>query len=429
MPGKVTRVSVLVRPNRAESGRAALASRAGKAEAAVKRYAGDSFFFRDVSGPATCCGMPLILYLDTQDYINLFNEPDDGPNHCVLAELLSLRDRGEIVIGFSFATIMEFITKPDVTNRPERVRRGQLIKDICGPNAFPYPSDIPKGASFPNDGIWMTHAKDKLITARDFREKMRAMFLEDLAKIDGLNRQERRFLARRTSLAELARRLDSTWGRNRSDWGDIPVSDEIIQSRIFERFIKGHCSDHEFESQMNSWFFDPAEYSRIVYDYADKPNLIVEFFCKSIDDIERAAKGIQEMAEKVRGMNAEIMKIRSRLIEVGIEKSEARKLTKQFPIPEPSTLDPNLETILGKGRVGHFKHYMSRISKPGYTFKRSDVMDLFQLCYAYDCDLFRCDKAMANIFRDYEPFQGKLVASFRELPDRVAGLVDLFERC
>lgn len=68
--------------------------------------------------------MPLIIYLDTQDYIKLFNEPEDGPNQRILADLLAYRDSGEIVMGFSFATIMEFITKPDVTNRPERVRRG-----------------------------------------------------------------------------------------------------------------------------------------------------------------------------------------------------------------------------------------------------------------------------------------------------------------
>ena len=96
--------------------------------------------------------MALIVYLDTQDYINLFNESDEGPNHQVLADLLEHRDRGEIVIGFSFATILEFITKPDAANRRERVRRGQLVKDICGPNAFPYPTAIPKGASFPMTG-------------------------------------------------------------------------------------------------------------------------------------------------------------------------------------------------------------------------------------------------------------------------------------
>ena len=46
-------------------------------------------------------------------------------------------------------------------------------------------------------------------------------------------------------------------------------------------------------------------------------------------------------------------------------------------------------------------------------------MDLIQMCYAYDCDLFRCDKSMANTFRNFEPFQGKLVDRFSELPKRI----------
>jgi hypothetical protein len=46
-------------------------------------------------------------------------------------------------------------------------------------------------------------------------------------------------------------------------------------------------------------------------------------------------------------------------------------------------------------------------------------MDLMQFCYAYDVDLFRCDKAMAHIFRDYEPFRGKLVSSFFQLPEKI----------
>ena len=92
--------------------------------------------------------MTLIMYLDTQDYINLFNVPDNGA-HQVLAELLAYRDQGEIVIGFSFATIMEFISKPDAANRCERVRRGQLIKDICGPNAFPFRYRNSKGGVIP----------------------------------------------------------------------------------------------------------------------------------------------------------------------------------------------------------------------------------------------------------------------------------------
>lgn len=369
--------------------------------------------------------MALIIYLDTQDYINLFNEPDGGPNHQVLADLLAYRDRDEIVIGFSFATIMEFITKPDAANRGERVRRGQLIKDICGRNAFPYPSELPERVSFPNDGIWMFSAGEKAMSAKNFRQQMHATLLEELGKLEGLNRKQRRQLGRKATMAELFRRTDSTWGRKRSDWGDFPVSDELLESRIVERFVKGQCSDREFEERINAWFSDPAEYSRIVYDYADQPNLVDKFFGGATKRFETSVRVVQEAVADIRSLNEEILKARANLVEAGMDKSEARNLTKQYAIPQldSKTFGPNLESVLGKGRAEHFRHYVVRTMRPGFTFKRSDLMDLFQMCYAHDCDLFRCDKAMADMFRGFEPFQGKLVGRFSELPTRIEELL------
>lgn len=365
--------------------------------------------------------MPLIVYLDTQDYINLFNEPDDGPNHQALANLLSFRDRGEIVIGFSFATIMEFITKPDMENRPERVQRGQLIKDVCGPNAFPYITDLAKGAEFPNGGRWMFGRDEKVVTAKQFKRQMHTMLVDELAKVEGLNRSQRRQLGRKASMTELIRKNGSTWGHKRSDYAGFPVSDEIIESRVLERFMKGQCSDAEFERRMNAWFSDPAEYSRIVYDYADHPNVIAKYFGKPTDDIEQLAGQIQEVVVEIQKMNVDRLSARSTLVEVGFDKKEARRLTKQFTLPEPDPekVTTKLEAVVGKGRAGHFHHYLTRIMKPGYAFKRSDVMDLMQMCYVYECDLFRCDKAMANTFRDFEPFKGKLVGRFADLPNRI----------
>ena len=369
--------------------------------------------------------MALIVYLDTQDYINLFNESDEGPNHQVLAELLEHRERGEIVIGFSFFTIFEFITKPDAANRRERVRRGQLVKEICGPNAFPYPTAIPKGASFPNDGMWMFTAGEKVMSAQRFRKMMHAVYLEELGKTKGLRRSQRRRLGSKASMLEFFHKAGSTWGRNRADWGDFPVSDELLQSRIIERFMKGECSGREFEKRINAWLSDPTEYSRIVYDYADQPNLLEKYFGKPIGDIEQLVMTLQDAASSIQQLNDRVLKIRTNLVEAGMQRSEARQRTKQFSILELDlkTFGAKLEAVLGKGRWEHFGHYTARVTKPGYAFKRSDVMDLFQMCYTYDCDLFRCDKNMANTFRSFEPFRGRLMERFAYLPGRIRGLL------
>ncbi|WP_273283211.1 hypothetical protein [Pseudooceanicola atlanticus] len=363
--------------------------------------------------------MPLIIYLDTQDYINLFNEPKDGPNHDVLNELLAFKERGEVVIGFSFATIVEFITKPDAANREERVQRGQLIKDICGPNAFPNMFDLARGATFPNGGQWMLGKGEKVMSASSFKRQMHKTLVEELSKTEGLNRNQRRQLGRKSSMHELMRRSTSNWGRRKSDYGGFPVSDEIVESRLLERFMKGQCTDAEFERRMNAWVSDPAEYSRIIYDYADHPNVIEKFFGKPIGEIEKLSVTVKEAVDGLKKLNEAQLATRVTLVDAGFEKSEARKLTKQFSLPVPREGHPKLEAAVGKERAGHFQHYFSKMLRPGFNFKPSDVMDLMQMCYAYECDLFRCDKAMASLFKDFAPFEEKLVGRFRELPDRI----------
>lgn len=364
---------------------------------------------------------PLILYLDTQDYIRLFTEADDGPAHEILEQLLVYRDRGDIVIGYSWAIMLEFITRPTLDFREERVRRGQLVKDICGPHAFPFYSDLKNGARFPNNGIWLTGSDGKLVTAKDLRRQMEKQYLKTLAEQPGLNRRQLRKLKTKSGMRQLLRENTSIWGTKREDFKGFPVSDEFIESGIMTRFLKGRCSDAELEERFNRWFSDPAEFSRIVYDYADKPNLIDEFFGTNVKKIEEALRQVQEANRDCDDIAKNIRGKRQELIDIGIDKRIARQLTTP---PKRAVLDPSdvvkkLEDHLGDGRADHIGHYLVRASQKDYNFKPSDVMDIMQMCYVPDCDLFRCDKAMANLYRDYEPFSGKLVARFTDLPARI----------
>lgn len=365
---------------------------------------------------------PLIIYLDTQDYIKIFNERGNGQNQKILEKLLEYRDRGEILIGFSFVIMLEFITKPDEKNRHERVRRGQLVKQICGPNAFPSLMDMGRGSSFPNAGRWMFSHEENVISARDFKDKMKSMFIKSVNEDERFNRKQRRKILRMKDHSSLLGQIGEVWGRKRSDYGDLPISDEFIKDRVFERFLKGDITEEDFENRITLWLSDPAEYSRIIYDYAKFPNVIEKYYGDSISSIEHNLIILQDTTFRIRQLNNLLMNIRNRLIDTGIDKNTARKMTKKFDYQEydMSAILSEIESKIGSGRGGHFHHYMRRAVNPEYTFKKSDIMDLLQMCYAYDCDLFRCDKAMANTFKMYEPFRGKLVSRFAELPDRIS---------
>jgi Fe2+ transport system protein FeoA len=271
----------------------------------------------------------------------------------------------------------------------------------------------------------MLSSDEKGISAKSFKLEMHKTLSDTLASAKGLNRQQRRKFGRKSTMVELLRSSDSTWGRKRADYGDFPVSNEIVESHILERFMKGLCSDKEFETKMNAWLSDPAEFSRIAYDYADQPNMIDASFGKTIDNIERLVNDVHVNLDELRKSNEARLDTRKRLMELGMGKSEAVRITKQIALPEFNIRNQNdkLEAMFGVGRAGHFDHYFSRMVRKGYSFKRSDVMDVMQMCYAYDCQLFRCDKAMADTFKDFEPFKGKLVGRFSELPERVSALL------
>lgn len=363
----------------------------------------------------------LVVYLDTQDYIRLFNEQGHGPAHEVLDQLLALRSKGFIVIGYSWAIMLEFITRPTDEYREERVRRGQLVKDICGRNAFPFYTDLKRGARFPNNGYWLTGRNGKLLTAGWFRREMERQYLTTLAEQQGLNRSQRRRLRTPSAMRQLLRENTSTWGSKRSDFKGFPVSDELIDSGVLTRFLKGRCSDAEFEERVNRWFSDSSEFSRIAYDYADHPNLLDEFFGPSLKKIEGALLGMQEASRNFDEIGQAIQSRRQDLIRMGFDKRKARELTPPHKRPtfDPTDVVRKLEELIGKGRVEHFGHYFLKASRKGYKFQRSDIMDVMQMCYVSDCDFFRCDKAMADLYKDFEPFAGKLVAKFSDLPTKI----------
>ena len=134
----------------------------------------------------------------------------------------------------------------------------------------------------------------------------------------------------------------------------------------------------------------------------------------ALQQMQEANHNFDDLGNTIRGQ-------RQNLIDMGFDKRTARQLTPpvQRPTLDPSDVVHKIEDHIGEGRAGHIGHYLLKAAQKNYGFKRSDFMDIIQMCYVSDCDLFRCDKAMADLYRDYDPFTGKLVAKFTDLPARI----------
>lgn len=83
---------------------------------------------------------------------------------------------------------------------------------------------------------------------------------------------------------------------------------------------------------------------------------------------------------------------------------------------DPADVIHNIEGHIGAGRADHIERYTITASRKDHNINRSDFMDVFQMCNVPDCDLFRHDKAMVDLYRGYESFNGELVAKFTDLP-------------
>lgn len=156
--------------------------------------------------------MSLIVYLDTQDYINFFHAKDGDRNSRILKEILEQRDAGRIILCYSFVTIMEFITKPNEENRDERVRRGQLIKSICGKNSLPFLTELNEGVNFPNEGHWMLSSKDRIISAKKFKLQLINRLRESILSSSEYNRATRKRLSKPSEVQKMFKQPNMKFG-------------------------------------------------------------------------------------------------------------------------------------------------------------------------------------------------------------------------
>jgi hypothetical protein len=88
---------------------------------------------------------PIHLHLDTSDYAAMYCALPGTTAERVRDELREMTENGRIEIGLSYHVVFELLQKAEPQFRPDRLARARLLKQLCGQNAFPYPSDLGQG--------------------------------------------------------------------------------------------------------------------------------------------------------------------------------------------------------------------------------------------------------------------------------------------
>ncbi|MEO8241305.1 MAG: hypothetical protein ABI832_03280 [bacterium] len=364
-------------------------------------------------------GPPLVVYLDTQDYVNIQHRRDNTANASVLNYLLTKVADGDIIIPYSPMIVLEFLTRPGSGLGEDRAERGRILKEFCGLNTFAMEFGKPND-SLRSDGNWIGEDLTKGISLKPLLQKYINEARAAIISQSSLNRKARRQLSNDRFVWKYLRTVNPTFGRKKEDFDPIPVSQEFLDGRFMERYLRGEISESTVHEAFSKWMTDPEEFCRIYYEYNNSPNAIDHFFGKTIKSLGDASKKAEDLCKEIIESQKLRLSLRQDIIASGVEKRAAVKMTPPFKSNyNLESLREKTDMTFGVGKGDHFLTYFLAILKGKTSWLSSDFGDLFHFIYAYKCDLFRCDKKMASIMAECPAFSGKLVASFFDLPKRI----------
>jgi hypothetical protein len=106
--------------------------------------------------------------------------------------------KGTIEIGLSYHLVFELLQRAEPKYREDRMARARLLTELCGRNAFPYPTDLGQGHRFSKEGLWSPRSDLEDLEIERVVERV----LEAIRQLPGLSRHERRVLWTRAYFAK-----------------------------------------------------------------------------------------------------------------------------------------------------------------------------------------------------------------------------------
>jgi hypothetical protein len=183
--------------------------------------------------------------------------------------LKRMAERGKIQIGLSYHVVFELLQKAAPEYREDRLARARLLVELCGKNAFPYPTDLGQGYKFSTEGLWIP-----CIELEDFEvESIVAHYADAVARQLNLSRQQRRAFSRRRNLVNWARADER---RLREFPWSAPFGPKFAESGEFRRYVLGEITRAEANNRLRCYLTDPVSIYNTWFDYYGLDNPIVD---------------------------------------------------------------------------------------------------------------------------------------------------------
>ncbi|MEI9410138.1 hypothetical protein [Mesorhizobium salmacidum] len=334
-------------------------------------------------------------------------------------------ESGEIVTGYSYPLMFELFRKYDAKHKPERLRIARFLKAVCQANAFPYLADLKSGAQFPNDGIWMPLSALESFSPKALKDNLWEGIRNGIAKDDRITRKLRRQLKSKSGYLDLVRQLPYH-ELKKSDFPNMPISDEILSGGYIQGYVNGTISANIVSRELTRWLSDPEAFIQIWYEYSEKDNPLENLIDKSYHKLSTAIENFKIQSQKVDEIYKSAKKAHSDLHHTLHNSDFPKDFRSSIALPERPRkpkmpkADLKLDEKFGVGRGGHFDHYFNALQNGRIDPAPSDFADLIHLIYLKDVDLIRCDRRMANLMKGCQSIDTtKIVGSLRDLPEAI----------
>lgn len=376
--------------------------------------------------------MAIRIYLDTQDYYNLYKNRSEDHEEIYQFLLKGTRSQ-EIEIGFSYPLISEFLQNYDPKHKADRILRAKLIKELCGKKCFKFINRLRNEDAFSYKGDWIPQIGQTL----DIDELKKNITEKILEKLPNADRKQRNKFKNKRAFKRLYKQNRETFNSS-IDYEElnIPLSKKFIEENMLLKYIVGEIPKHAAEEEFLSFITDIELFITAWFEYDERGDFLFENLNQPIQKITDAIILLNECLllladgrKTIKGFEKEIRKNDLMLLFADDLKNLKRNSYKIDKIDKAWLLDllenKKIRNEFPESFWDSIICYINDKVKRTDNIKKSDIGDIMHSIYIPYCDLWRGDKDFSNtLIKGDLPQKEKIVSRLSDLPKRVDAILN-----
>jgi len=342
-------------------------------------------------------------------------------------ELREMARSGQIEIGLSYHLFFEVVKKAtDSAYREDRLQKCRLLTELCGRNAFPYPTELGKGKRFSKDGLWVP---DEDLDEIDI-DRVVNLMIRGIADVPAVNRHDRRALSKHfknsaaSNPAAFVQAAQRVW--------PLKFGHELVLNGDLARHLTGKIAHSDINNKLRFYITDPEMAYHVWFELYERDDPIAErrqnlantfesMRQELISHLGDAANLLTDVRETLIGTGDDALNPENRAslvkLRTGI-KAHCKAMTSP---PELYEQSPRWREYFGDDSALVAAQILYAFHREKRAVAPSDTMDFVHAMYLPHTDLWRGDKGFSDLLIKHKVnFSERIVSRLADLPARIA---------